>query len=129
MAPSDSLALQLRFREHEHSLEPPDVDAFRCTPVSPALARPAGRDEEVGVLAGASRPLRPSSPIVVFFQHAGYGIPAIAGAELPDVACFRMQPALSGYLARVPRGRSRALGSRAAWVVAACLPLWFPYDA
>lgn len=135
MVPPDSVALRLRFREHDASHGAPDVAAFCRAPAStPAVPVPALQEEprEVGVLAGG-RPLEPSAPVVVFFQHAAYGIPAIRALGvvqgLPELSSWSVRPALFGYLACVPpparRGEPRR--SRAgAWVVAACLPLVAP---
>lgn len=131
MVPTDSIALRLRFREHDHSHEPPDVGAFRRSS-APSGAEPSPRlPEEIGVVEGSGR-LQPRAPLVVFFQHAGYGIPAIArgrGERLPDVTSWSLRPTVFGYLATVTPPPSASHRSRAAWVVAACLPLVLPLPA
>lgn len=131
MVPTDPVALCLRFREPEPELESPPVEAFHRAPPSVGDARLPRSAAEVGVLAGGRQ--APRAPIVVFFQHAGYGIPAITtgqGDGLPDLASWSVRPTVFGYLASVSAAPRRGpLRSRAAWVVAACLPLVLPAEA
>jgi len=126
MVPEDSIALRLRFREHEGSHEPPDIAAFG-RPIDP---RRSERAEQV-LLAGGGR-LEPSTPFVVFFRHTAYGIPAFgsaAGETLPELTSWTLRPTVFGWLASVPPRRSEQPRSRVAWIVAACLPLVLPAEA
>jgi hypothetical protein len=126
MVPRDSLALRLRFREQDLPPEPPDIAAFGRSRATPCGARPRPDAQEIGVLAGGGR-LPPRAPFVIFFRHAGYAIPAISvrpADPRPDLASWCIRPTVFGYLASVPAPRPRGeLRSRAAWIVAACLPL------
>jgi hypothetical protein len=144
MVPEDSIALRLRFREREGSPEPPDLDAFRRStppPVAaferrsdPRTAEPLARprsEREVGVLASGGR-LGPSAPFVMFFRHTAYGIPALGtdpSEALGDLESWSLRPTVFGWLASVPAPRRGPSRSRAAWIVAACLPLVLPAEA
>ncbi|HET6582547.1 MAG TPA: hypothetical protein VFG69_03850 [Nannocystaceae bacterium] len=116
--------LQLRFRGHEVACAPPEVAAF-CRPPPTSAAEVHARPHEVAVLGGRE-PLAPRTPLVIFFQHADFGIPPIgsdARDEPPDVSSWTVSATVFGWLASVPYER-RTLGrSRATWVIAACLPL------
>ncbi len=118
----DAVALQLRFGEGEESPLPPDLEAF---------SRPGSteRREPVAVLGRGSAS---SGPRVVFFRHASFGIPAIeidpSNAAL-DFSSWNVRPTIFGYVAAVPTGRSANKRGRAAWIVAACLPLVLPASA
>src|SRR5687768_14381359 len=108
MVPEDSVALQLRFRDHEGSHEPPDVKAFGRPrpPLSEGPPRRARseRVEQVGLLGGGGR-LEPSTPFVMFFRHTAYAIPAPARSvreSLPDLASWSLRPTVFGWLASVP---------------------------
>ena len=144
MVPEDSIALRLRFRERESSHEPPDLDAFRRGTTPPAaaferrsdpsaeepLAR-SGSERELGVLASGGR-LGPSSPFVMFFRHTAHGSPAPGAGPsgaLPDLASWKLSPTVFGWLASVPAPRRGPSRSRAAWIVAACLPQVLPAEA
>ncbi len=128
MAPTDEVALRLRFREHHSPTDAPDVAAFLrgSSPDVPERREP----REVGVLPGR-RPLQPNAPLVIFFQYASHGIPALAPEPAPlDTSSWTVRPTAFGYLARVPRTPRGGLArSRAAWVMAACLPLVVPHVA
>jgi hypothetical protein len=111
-------ALELRFRGPGPDDGPPDVSAFckRAGAGTPLLYAPP---EEVGVLPGR-RPLGERTPLVIFFQHRDYGIPAIVDAAIgPSVAAWNVRRMVPGYLACLPRARR----ARATWVVSACLPV------
>ena len=72
------------------------------------------------------RPQAPQAPLVIFFQNASHGIPAIGEPTgLLDLGSWSIRPTTFGYLAQVPRAPARKgwSSSRATWVVAACLPL------
>jgi hypothetical protein len=118
----NEVALELRFRGHDMGRGVPDVDAFRRAP-SPTPERA----EALAVLRG-SRPLHRSAPLVVFFQHTGYGIPPLGEPDdRPlDLSSWCVQATVFGWLASVPPERPRSTPSRAAWVIAACLPLVIP---
>lgn len=140
MVPEDSVALQLRFREHEGGDEPPDVDAFaRRGPRSTeppldagalAAASSSDRAEPIGVLPNGTR-LAPNTPFVMFFRHTGHGIPAPgSGGVAPlDLSSWSLSPTVFGWLASVTPPRRGALRSRAAWIAAACLPLVLSAEA
>lgn len=107
--------LHLRLRERAVVDEPPDVAAF-ARRSSPAALREAA----IAVMPGA-RGLDPAAPLLIFVQPACFGIPAPLGEFVsPDMASWSFRPTAFGYLASVPRSTGRA---RAAWVIAACLPL------
>jgi hypothetical protein len=110
-------ALELRFRGHTLGPEP-DVEAFR----RPVASKP----DPFAVLRGL-QPLARGEPVVVFFQHAGWGIPRPHHDAVFDLDSWRVQPTAFGYLASVSRRRSGP--SRVAWVIAACLPLAIPMNA
>jgi hypothetical protein len=124
MDDADRVGLQLRFRSHEPMHAPPDVAAFCRRPAATSSTDVHARPHEVAVLSG-KRPLVPRTPLVIFFQHADFGIPAIGGDRLDgpvDVASWSVRPTVFGWLACVP-DEGRKLGrSRASWVIAACLP-------
>lgn len=123
MDDADAVVLQLRFRGHEVVHAPADAAAF-CGRPNASGAEVHVRPHEVAVMNGR-QPLAPRTPLVIFFQHADFGIPPIAfdPDDLPDVASWSVRPTVFGWLASVPCER-RTLGrSRATWVIAACLPL------
>jgi hypothetical protein len=107
--------LHLRLRGRTVVDEPPDVAAF-ARRASPAALREAA----IAVMPGA-RALDPEAPLLIFVQPACFGIPAPSAEFVsPDLASWSFRPTAFGYLASVPRATGRA---RAAWVIAACLPL------
>jgi len=127
MAPTDEVALRLRFREHHSPTDAPDVAAFLRGSSSDVPERREPR--EIGVRPGR-RPLQPDAPLVIFFQYASHGIPALEREPTPlDTSSWTVRPTAFGYLARVPRTPPGFLRSRATWVVAACLPLVMPLVA
>jgi hypothetical protein len=85
----------------------------------------------VGVAGGSAAVVSAAraQPLVVFFEHPTYGIPAIPATGLatglPDLDAWRVQPTRFGYVAAVAGARSRGRGrwSRAVWTMAACVPL------
>ncbi|MCA9711327.1 MAG: hypothetical protein KDK70_36145, partial [Myxococcales bacterium] len=105
MAPMDQVALRLRFRERHHSAQPPDIESFR-RPAAPAdVGGRARRTASIGVVRGR-RPQAPHAPLVIFFQYASHGIPALGqGTERPDPSSWSIRPTVFGYLASVPRSR------------------------
>lgn len=117
-------ALDLRFRPAAPPLDPPDVAAFgraAAADTTGAIPRPTA----IGVAPG-SAPWGEAAPsrLVVFFEHATYEIPAIGShAGLPDLDAWSLRPTRFGWLAAVPQSRGRVSSTRAAWIVAACLPL------
>ena len=125
MNEADDIGLELRFRGREVSHAPPDVDAFLRRPADagPLHARP----EEIAVLKGP--PLAERTPLVVFFQHAGFGIPPVDAIDVTlELDSWSVRPTVFGYLACVS-ATSRSPGrARAAWVIAAWLPLVLPAD-
>jgi len=126
MAPTDDVALRLRFRGPASHDQPPDLSAFVRAPAGPPPS-PA-RTSPIGVHPGGA-PLRPHAPLVVFFQYADHGIPDLEIGPLgrpADVSSWSLRPTTFGYLAAVPPRRPGGAARRAAWVVAACLPLVFP---
>lgn len=129
--------LHLRLRGRTVVDEPPDVAAF-ARRSSPAALREAA----IAVMPGA-RALDPAAPLLIFVQPASFGIPApmgeFAAPEFlspefvstefvspefvsPDLASWSFRPTVFGYLASVPRATATGR-ARAAWVIAACLPL------
>lgn len=123
--------LHLRLRERAVVDDPPDVAAF-ARRTSPAALREAA----IAVMPGA-RALDPAAPLLIFVQPASFGIPAPLGAFVspefvspgfvsPDLSSWSFRPTAFGYLASVPRATATATATgraRAAWVIAACLPL------
>ena len=122
-------ALHLRFRDDaatSEPLAPPDVDAFLRSS-TPAAGPPPRSREELGALPG-TRPADPDGPLVIFFQHPEFGIPAPGyDHSLPDLECWSVRPTTFGWIASVPpptRGPRRA-----AQVLAGCLALALPTRA
>jgi hypothetical protein len=133
MDEADAVGLELRFREQDVSHVPPDVGAFSRRPASVGSLH--ARPEDIAVLKGA-RPHAERSPLVVFFQHAEFGIPPIEClrecpdiGRHPDLRSWSVRPTVFGYLACVPDGPREPRRARAAWVIAACLPLTVPFEA
>lgn len=110
-------ALDLRFRDGDDGDSPPDIDAFAPRRVARAAAA-----EPIGVV-GDARGHMPGAPVHVFFQHAGYGIPALHTGEQPLVlSSWSLRPTAFGWLAQVEPSSTRA-PQRTAWVLGAFLPL------
>ncbi|MBC8070074.1 MAG: hypothetical protein IAG13_17175 [Deltaproteobacteria bacterium] len=124
MASSDGVGLQLRLGGHGVPECPPDLAAFASCRHDASLPEP--RPHDIAVMPGATS-LQPRAPLVVFFQHAAYAIPRprLLGDDAPTLLLdsWRMRPTAFGYLASVPRERNARGRVRAAWVLAACLPL------
>src|SRR5690606_26866414 len=90
-----------------------------------------GRALRIGVLLGAC-PRRYGSWLMDYSKYAGVRLPSFEheGREPPlDVTSWSIRPTLFGYLASVPRPHRGRVRARASWVMAACLPLVFPYAA
>lgn len=125
MDDADAVVLQLRFRGPEVVPSPPDTAAFCRRGAAASDVDVQARPHEVAVLSGRQS-LVEGEPLVIFFQHADFGIPPIAFAAISaplDVTSWCVRPTVFGWLASVPYER-RTLGrSRASWVIAACLPL------
>jgi hypothetical protein len=118
---AESGELELRFREHDHTDEPPNIEAFARPSARIPKALLQAHPEPIGVWGG--RRLPPRAPLKIFFRYAGYGVPKIgAGSGLPDRSSWSVRPTLFGYLATVTERREPSRPSRA-WIVAACLPL------
>ena len=114
--------LHLRFRGWDDADQALDVAAFGAGPrrSDETLARP----EDVGVQPG-TRPLPPRPSLLIFFQHPAFAIPA-PGCERDgtlDLSSWSVRATTFGWLACVPPRQTQRPHSRAAWVVAACLPL------
>lgn len=129
---SPAHGLALRFRPPAHATEPPDLTAF-CRPARTDAASVLRRPTHIGTLGGdvraALKAVRASPTLVVFFEHGGFSIPPIgsdAPHGMPDLDAWSLRPTRFGWLAAVPRSPSRKSTARAAWIVAACLPLALP---
>jgi hypothetical protein len=127
MNEADAVGLDLRFRGHQASHAPPDVAAFG-RPAPPTAGHVHARPEEIAVLKGVQTHIL-REPLVVFFQHASFGIPPISQlGECLDLGSWSVRPTAFGYLACVPDTRREPNRARAAWVIAACLPLAMPNE-
>lgn len=129
MSSSAEVALSLRFRGPDPRPEPPDVQAFLRGSAPPVDPRSHRHPEGMGVLRGQAR--RPvGDAVVVFCQYPTHGIPAFYEPDdaSPDVGSWCLRPTVFGYLVSVPRHREPTR-SRAAWVMAAWLPLLAPLSA
>lgn len=123
-------SLDLRLRSAQSVHDAPPISAFCGRPTLEATSL-LSRPTEIGVLAPAVAAASRGAPlIVVFFEHSSAPIPAPArDAEplgLPDLDAWSLRPTRMGWLAAVPRQPRARLRRRAAWVMAACLPLALP---
>jgi hypothetical protein len=126
---AESGELELRFREHDHTDEPPNIEAFARPGFSAPNLPLQKRPEQIAVWGGR-RALQPDASLKIFFRYAGHGVPKIESPlGLPDVSNWSVRPTLFGYLATVPPAHRRPSRPSRAWIVAACLPLALASEA
>lgn len=115
MTPQDTGLLELRFRGRAPDDAPPDVAAF----TRPVASTPS-HAEPIAVTPGR---LEPRAPLMIFLRDAAFGIPAPTGeVGLCALDSWCLRPTVFGHLVAMSRATDHA-PRRAAWVLAACLPL------
>lgn len=131
MVPDDAalLELQLRFREHSPTTDPPALTDFCRAPERDVSAPPP--PDAIGVLPRSRRraPARDAGNFVLFFQLPEFPIPApVHLYELPDLSSWSISPTVFGWSTTIPQPTLAKPGLlRTAGVLAACVTLMVPF--